>query len=93
MANYKVIVTARSFGNTDRKAYDLLEAAGCTVKKLVAADGPVEEQLRRRGPAPQQMAGDEADACRPRRVGGRRPHHDGTHDVEDVHGEGLLIKK
>ena len=36
MANYKVIVTARSFGNTDRKAYDLLEAAGCTVKKLVA---------------------------------------------------------
>ena len=24
MANYKVIVTARSFGNTDRKAYDLL---------------------------------------------------------------------
>lgn len=47
MANYKVIVTARSFGNTDRKAYDLLEAAGCTVKKLVAADGPVEEQLRR----------------------------------------------
>ena len=55
--------------------------------------GAVEEQLRRRGPAPQQMAGDEADACRPRRVGGRRPHHDGTHDVEDVHGEGLLIKK
>ena len=27
MANYKVIVTARSFGNTDRKAYDLLEAS------------------------------------------------------------------
>ena len=47
MAEYKVIVTARSFGNTDRKAYDLLESNGCVVKKLAAADGPVEEQLAR----------------------------------------------
>lgn len=47
MAKYKVIVTARSFGNADHRAVDLLEANGCTVKKLVAADGPVQEQLRR----------------------------------------------
>lgn len=47
MKNYKVIVTARSFGNADHQALDLLEANGCTVKKLVAADGPVQEQLAR----------------------------------------------
>lgn len=47
MADYQVIVTARSFGNTDRRAADLLESNGCCVKKLVAADGPVEDQLKR----------------------------------------------
>ncbi len=45
--SYKVIVTARSFGKTDSKAVDLLKANGCEVKKLEAADGPIEEQLKK----------------------------------------------
>jgi D-3-phosphoglycerate dehydrogenase len=45
MAKYKVIVTARSFGKADDKAKKLLEENGCSVKKLVASDGPIPEQL------------------------------------------------
>lgn len=50
MAKYKVLVTARSFGNADQKAQDLLEANDCEVKKLTAADGPVSEQLKKELP-------------------------------------------
>ncbi|MFU0833364.1 MAG: 4-phosphoerythronate dehydrogenase [Oscillospiraceae bacterium] len=45
MAKHKVIVTARSFGKADDKAQKLLEENGCSVKKLVASDGPINEQL------------------------------------------------
>lgn len=41
----KILVTARSFGSADDKAQKLLEANGFVVKKLVAADGPILEQL------------------------------------------------
>ncbi|WP_313525695.1 phosphoglycerate dehydrogenase [Anaerotignum sp.] len=44
--SYKVLVTARSFGSADDKAQKLLEANGFEVKKLVAADGPIAEQLK-----------------------------------------------
>lgn len=44
--SYKVLVTARSFGSGDDKAQKLLEANGFEVKKLVAADGPIAEQLK-----------------------------------------------
>ena len=50
MANFKVLVTARSFGTADNKALELLEANGCEVKKLVAADGPIPEQLKKELP-------------------------------------------
>ena len=50
MAKYKVLVTARSFGTADNKALELLEANGCEVKKLVAADGPIPEQLKKELP-------------------------------------------
>lgn len=50
MAKYKVLVTARSFGTADSKALELLEANGCEVKKLVAADGPIPEQLKKELP-------------------------------------------
>lgn len=50
MAKYKVLVTARSFGTADNKALELLEANGCEVKKLVAADGPIPEQLQKELP-------------------------------------------
>lgn len=43
----KVLVTARSFGSADEKAQKLLEENGFQVKKLVAADGPINEQLIR----------------------------------------------
>ena len=46
MAEYKVVITARSFGKADDKAYDCLRKAGCEWVKLNEADGPVEEQLR-----------------------------------------------
>ena len=46
MAEYKVVITARSFGKADDKAYDRLRKAGCEWVKLNEADGPVEEQLR-----------------------------------------------
>ncbi|WP_304509073.1 phosphoglycerate dehydrogenase [Anaerotignum sp.] len=42
----KVLVTARSFGSADDKAQKLLEENGFQVKKLVAADGPIAEQLK-----------------------------------------------
>ncbi|MCI5481764.1 MAG: phosphoglycerate dehydrogenase [Lachnospiraceae bacterium] len=51
MAKYKVLVTARSFGTADSKALELLEANGCEVKKLVAADGPIPEQLKKELPS------------------------------------------
>ncbi|MFU0832175.1 MAG: 4-phosphoerythronate dehydrogenase [Oscillospiraceae bacterium] len=47
MSKYKVIVTARSFGKADDKAQKLLEENGCFVKKLVASDGPINEQLEK----------------------------------------------
>ncbi|MDD2959244.1 MAG: phosphoglycerate dehydrogenase [Lachnospiraceae bacterium] len=47
MSTYKVIVTARSFGKTDSKAADLLKENGCDVIKLDAANGPLEEQLKK----------------------------------------------
>lgn len=47
---YNVLVTARSFGTADGKAQELLEAAGCRVKKLTAAEGPVTEQLKKELP-------------------------------------------
>lgn len=34
MENFKVVITARSFGRTDGKAYDCLQNAGCTWVKL-----------------------------------------------------------
>lgn len=46
MAKYKVVITARSFGKADDKAYDCLRKAGCEWVKLNEADGPIEEQLR-----------------------------------------------
>ncbi|MCI8558972.1 MAG: phosphoglycerate dehydrogenase [Lachnospiraceae bacterium] len=46
MAEYKVLVTARSFGTADNKAVELLEEHGCTVKKLEASKGPISEQLK-----------------------------------------------
>ena len=45
MNNYKVIVTARSFGKTDDKAVRLLEEAGCEVIRLAAGERSLEEQL------------------------------------------------
>lgn len=45
MDKFKVLVTARSFGKTDTKAKDLLESNGCTVARLEASDGPIEDQL------------------------------------------------
>lgn len=45
MAEYKVLVTARSFGTADNKAVELLEEHGCKVKKLEASQGPISEQL------------------------------------------------
>lgn len=50
MAKYKVLVTARSFGTADTKALELLEANGCEVCKLDAANGPIREQLKRELP-------------------------------------------
>lgn len=47
---YKVLVTARSFGTSDDSAYELLRKNGCEVKKLLAADGPVADQLKKELP-------------------------------------------
>lgn len=46
MAEYKVLVTARSFGTADHKAVELLEGHGCMVKKLEASRGSISEQLK-----------------------------------------------
>jgi D-3-phosphoglycerate dehydrogenase len=45
-----VLVTARSFGTADSKAIELLEKNDCEVKKLVQADGPISEQLKKELP-------------------------------------------
>lgn len=50
MAEFKVLVTARSFGTADNKAVELLEANNCTVTKLEAANGPIAVQLQRELP-------------------------------------------
>lgn len=50
MAKYKVLVTARSFGTVDDLAVNLLHENDCEVKKLVAKDGPVPEQLKQELP-------------------------------------------
>lgn len=47
MSEYKVIITARSFGNADGAAYDCLREAGCRWVKLDEKDGPLREQLER----------------------------------------------
>lgn len=47
MAEYKVLVTARSFGTADDQAYEYLQKAGCECLKLEEKDGPIEEQLYR----------------------------------------------
>ncbi|PWJ49829.1 phosphoglycerate dehydrogenase [Faecalicatena contorta] len=47
MKRYKVIVTARSFGKTDDQAKDILEKNGCKIVKIEAANGSVEEQIRK----------------------------------------------
>lgn len=46
MAKYKVVITARSFGKADQKAYECLREAGCEWIKLEEADGTMEEQLK-----------------------------------------------
>lgn len=50
MAKYKVLVTARSFGNADGEAWELLRENGCEAKKLTAEDGPILEQLKKELP-------------------------------------------
>ncbi len=50
MSEYRVLVTARSFGTADNRARELLAENGCRVKKLEAADGSIVEQLRRELP-------------------------------------------
>lgn len=47
MEKYKVVITARSFGNSDDKAYNCLKDADCRWIKLGETDEPVEEQLKR----------------------------------------------
>ena len=47
MPEYKVLVTARSFGTADNKARELLEKNGCLVKKLDQKDGPIPDQLEK----------------------------------------------
>lgn len=47
MSEYKVVITARSFGQADEKAYDCLRQAGCSWIKLDEKDGPLDEQLKR----------------------------------------------
>lgn len=47
MAEYKVLVTARSFGAADDQAYEYLQKAGCECLKLEEKDGSIEEQLYR----------------------------------------------
>lgn len=45
MSEYKVVITARSFGDADEAAYDCLREAGCSWIKLKEQDGPIREQL------------------------------------------------
>lgn len=47
MSEYKVVITARSFGKADDKAYNCLREAGCSWVKIDEADGPLDEQLKR----------------------------------------------
>ena len=54
--------------------------------------GAVEEKLGGDGLAAQQMTGDEPDPYRPRGVGGRRPHHNGAHNVENIHGDAPYLR-
>lgn len=51
MGEYKVLVTARSFGSADESAVKLLEENNCSVVKLTAANGPIPDQLKRELPA------------------------------------------
>lgn len=50
MPEYKVLVTARSFGTADNKARELLEKNGCLVKKLDQKDGLIPDQLEKELP-------------------------------------------
>lgn len=50
MEKYKVLITARSFGNSDRQAWELLEQNGCEAKKLTEKEGPLSEQLKKELP-------------------------------------------
>lgn len=47
MDKYKVIVTARSFGQADDKALELLKENGCNVVRITAGEKSVEEQLQK----------------------------------------------
>lgn len=46
MGDYKIVVTARSFGQADDKALQLLKENGCQVVRISAGDKSLEEQLR-----------------------------------------------
>lgn len=45
MADYQIVITARSFGTADEKAYEVLREAGCDWIKVNETDGPIKEQL------------------------------------------------
>lgn len=47
MAEFKVVITARSFGKADEKAYDCLKASGCRWIKLEETNESIDEQLKR----------------------------------------------
>lgn len=45
MAVYKILITARSFGQDDEAVYDFLRESGCEWTKLQEKDGPIKRQL------------------------------------------------
>ena len=56
MSTYKAVITARSFGKTDGKAYDCLTAAGIGWVRL-AEDAAMEERMRELADADALIAG------------------------------------
>ena len=50
MGKYKVLTTARSFGSANLDAVAFLEENDCQVIKLDAANGPIQEQLKKELP-------------------------------------------
>lgn len=51
MANYRVLVTARSFGSAGDEAIKYLKSNGCEVVKLDSANGSISEQLKKEMPS------------------------------------------